>query len=227
MEKEEKNIIEKHIRLILFTITFWIFILIVHNIFKNDIYKFDDLVYKYISKPINPTLTKIFSVFTNVGSGFVMIPLCIIAFAVLKEKIEPIFISINFALAALINYILKNIFERQRPADYRLIHASGYSFPSGHSMVSMAFYGFIIYLIFKNVKNVKIKWLTSIALSILIILIGISRIYLGVHYASDVFGGFLLSIVYLTLYTKLYKTVYDKHQENKKAKIAEGIIEDR
>ena len=67
-------------------------------------------------------------------------------------------------------------------------------------MVSMAFYGFIIYLIQKYVKNKYIKWTLTIILDILIISIGISRIYLGVHYTSDVLAGFLVSISYLIIY---------------------------
>ena len=68
-------------------------------------------------------------------------------------------------------------------------------------MVSMAFYGYLIYLIYKYVKNKYIKFVSIILLSILICLIGISRIYLGVHYTSDVLGGFLISISYLVIYT--------------------------
>ena len=67
-------------------------------------------------------------------------------------------------------------------------------------MVSMAFYGYLIYLIYKYIKNKYIKWISIIALSILICFIGISRIYLGVHYTSDVLGGFLVSISYLILF---------------------------
>ena len=67
-------------------------------------------------------------------------------------------------------------------------------------MISMAFYGYLIYLIYKYVKNKYIKWISIILLSILICVIGISRIYLGVHYTSDVLGGFLISISYLIIY---------------------------
>lgn len=73
-------------------------------------------------------------------------------------------------------------------------------------MVAMGFYGFLIYLTYMNIKNKKIKYPLIIFLSILILLIGISRIYLGVHYATDIIGGFIIGIIYLTLYIKyLYK----------------------
>ena len=74
-------------------------------------------------------------------------------------------------------------------------------------MVSMAFYGYLIYLIYRYIKNKYIKWLLIVLLSILICLIGISRIYLGVHYTSDVLGGFLLSISYLVVYISLIKKI--------------------
>ena len=72
-------------------------------------------------------------------------------------------------------------------------------------MVSMDFYGFLIYLIYKYVGNKYLKWTSMILLFLLIILIGISRIYLGVHYTSDVIAGFLVAISYLILYINMSK----------------------
>ncbi len=92
--------------------------------------------------------------------------------------------------AAILNFILKNIFLRPRP-DFPLAysHETGYSFPSGHAMISLAFYGIIAYLITITHKDLKIKIPILIGLFILSVLIGFSRLYLGVHYLTDVLAG--------------------------------------
>ena len=122
----------------------------------------------------------------------------------------------NLVIITILNQLFKFIFERPRPTEYRIITETGYSFPSGHSMVSMAFYGFIIYLIYKKVNNKYIKWLVISILSLLIVSIGISRIYLGVHYTSDVLAGFLISISYLIIYIKYTKKIIDKDSNYEK-----------
>ena len=121
----------------------------------------------------------------------------------IKNKKIGLLIGTNLVIVTILNQVLKFILQRPRPTEYRIINEIGYSFPSGHSMVSMAFYGFLIYLIYKNVKNKYLKLSLISILSLLIVMIGISRIYLGVHYTSDVCAGFLISISYLVLYINL------------------------
>ena len=96
---------------------------------------------------------------------------------------------------------------RERPLELMIITEDGYSFPSGHAMAALGFYGFIIYLICISNSKKFIKIVFSILLGLLIFLIGVSRIYLGVHYASDVLAGFLISGAYLILYVILFKKV--------------------
>ena len=81
-----------------------------------------------------------------------------------------------------------------------LIDESGYSFPSGHSMVGIAFYGMIIYITYKLIKKVWLRRIFTISLAVLIALIGFSRIYLGVHYPSDVIAGFAFGYMFLILF---------------------------
>jgi len=82
---------------------------------------------------------------------------------------------------------------------------STFSFPSGHSMAAMTFYGFLIYMIYKSNMSKTFKILLISLLSILILSIGVSRIYIGVHYFSDVITGFLCSIIIIYLYLKITK----------------------
>lgn len=102
-------------------------------------------------------------------------------------------------LVTVLSLFVKFLFHRPRP-DFQMIVEKGYSFPSGHSMVSLAFYGFLLYLSCRYIKNKYLKGLLCVCLPLLILMIGRSRVYLGVHYTSDVCAGFLLSMAYLILY---------------------------
>ena len=119
-------------------------------------------------------------------------------------------IIINLLVSILLNIIFKWIIQRDRPLEDFLIIESGYSFPSGHSMVSMAYYGLIIYFIYKKVEDKRVRNVLMILIGLLILAIGFSRIYLGVHFASDVIGGFLISIIYLVCAIKLLNLKYYK-----------------
>ena len=145
-------------------------------------------------------MTPIAKVITNLGSAVFLIALTIILIIVIKNKKIGLSIFLNLSFVTILNQLLKRILQRPRPNEFRIIEETGYSFPSGHSMVSMAFYGYLIYLIYKYVKNKYIKWGLITLLSILIVSIGTSRIYLGVHYTSDVLGGFLIAVSYLIIY---------------------------
>ena len=196
-----------------------VFIFMVINIINENISDFDIKGYKIISKYlILDNITPIIKIITNLGGICWLIGFSIFLFIIIKNRNIGLSVGINLCLAASINYILKHILQRPRPVEYRLIEESGYSLPSGHSMVSMAFYGYLIYLILKNVKNRYVKISVSIFLSVLILCIGISRIYLGVHYTSDVICGFLLGIVYLISYIEIIKLIKKGENQNGNAK---------
>lgn len=94
---------------------------------------------------------------------------------------------------------LKNLFDRDRPLVPLLEEARGLSFPSGHALMSVTFYGLLIYIVFKGLKNKILKWSLISLLLLLIITISFSRIYLRVHYASDVIAGFCVGILWLVI----------------------------
>lgn len=192
---------KKHAKWIISTICIILFLVIglyLININDNVI---DKTIYNIIISIKTDTITKIFKIITSFAGIEFMILTVIIVLLLKKIKSIRYFIILNLVNDVVLNNILKLIFKRERPIDLMLIEESGYSFPSGHTMVATAFYGFIIYLINKSDYSKKIKIILNILLTILILLIGISRIYLGVHYATDVIAGYFIAISYLIIFT--------------------------
>ena len=203
-----KEVIEKNIKWVALFICVVLVIGIVEDVLDKEINKLDMVGYNLISKYlISDNITPITKGVTQLGGAVFLIILSIILSIIIKNKKTGMIIWANLGIVTILNQILKRIVQRPRPTQFRIIDESGYSFPSGHSMVSAAFYGFLIYLIYKNVKNKYLKWSLVTILSILIIIIGTSRIYLGVHYTSDVLAGFLISVSYLIVFTHLTKNI--------------------
>ncbi len=165
----------------------------------------DNAIYEAIIKIMNSNITAIMIFVSFLGSAITLITLSLASIFLVKDKKYSKLIILNLVLSFILNKILKLIIARPRPPRLRLVIENGYSFPSGHSMVSFAFYGFLIYLINKNIKNKKIKYPLIVLLSLLILLIGISRIYLGVHYVTDVLGGYIIGLIYLIVFIKVLK----------------------
>lgn len=201
MKKKIKEFITKNLKWIILFICLIGFLAIAEDVFNKEIMSGDIIGYKLVSTfLISDFATLIAKFITNFGGAIFLIALTIVLLVLIKNKKIGISIFSNLVIVTILNQLLKAILQRPRPTEYRIVEETGYSFPSGHSMVSMAFYGYLIYLIYKYVKNKYIKWISIVLLSILVCSIGISRIYLGVHYTSDVLGGFLISMSYLVIY---------------------------
>ncbi len=184
----------------------------------NFINIIDKNTYQFLADISSNNLTNFLLLITNMASAVSFITITIIFILILKNRKESLFITLNLVLVFLLNLLLKNIFARERPGILPLVIETGFSFPSAHSMVSIAYYGFLIYLI--NLKfSSKKKYVAIGLIGLLIILIGTSRIYLGVHYATDVLGGFLIGFIYLIciiyIYNKFIKEKDSKTEENK------------
>lgn len=190
-------------RWIVFSVCLILFILIMLLvIFKNELY-IDKYSSNFISNFITNGNTKFIIFITNLGSELMLIFITFIMMLLFKNHKVKICILLNLISIFVINNILiKNIISRPRPIG-SIVSVSGYSFPSGHMAISTAVYGYLIFLLYKYIKNKNLKIILISLLSMIILLIGISRIYLGVHYASDVIGGLLFSIVYLTIFITL------------------------
>lgn len=204
MMKITKVFVKKNFKWLVAFICLISFLALAKEVYNKEIMQGDIIGYKIISNfLLSDSVTKIAKIVTNLGNAIFLISLTLVLFSLIKNKMIGISIMFNLAIISGLNILLKDILQRSRPTEYRLIDETGYSFPSGHSMISMAFYGFLIYLIYKNIKNKYLKWSLIYLLSIIIFTIGISRIYLGVHYTSDVLAGFLISISYLIVYINI------------------------
>lgn len=184
---------------------------IIGSLYNNEIISIDVFMHDLVVNNLRSDgLTFIMLFITNFCNPIILILLSLVILLICKDKKMGLIIIINLLVSILLNIIFKWIIQRDRPLEDFLITESGYSFPSGHSMVSMAYYGLIIYFIYKKIKDKRVRNVLMILIGLLILAIGFSRIYLGVHFASDVIGGFLISIIYLVCAIKLLNLKYYK-----------------
>lgn len=164
---------------------------------------FDQSIIDAVQGMENEGLTRIMKGFTFLGSSLVATLLSVIAFLflwlVLRHRKELLMFLLSVGGSEIWNIIIKNWMQRQRPTTHRLIEISGFSFPSGHSMAAFALYGTLTYLLWRHIPALAGRIAMIVIGVALTLLIGISRIYLGVHYPSDVFGGYLASATWLML----------------------------
>lgn len=173
-------------------------------------------VQDYMQTINSPLLAKIMIVITYMGFPWTFVILCALISSYLfyrRETLETIILNTTLISTWGIMEGLKYLFERSRPAGEALTVASGYSFPSGHAMISIAFYGFLAALLLKHGRGRRQAWLGAIALYVLVLLIGLSRIYLNVHYLSDVVAGFLFGIIVLAVNLKVMKLMQNHASE--------------
>lgn len=161
---------------------------------------FDRFVYDAIITYQSKRTTFFFNQITQLASGVFVFALSLILFFINRQIGKWCFI--NMLANSVLNQVCKLIFVRERPSLLHLTKVSGYSFPSGHAMMSMAVYGLLIYFVYQSSLHQTWKYLLYTIFTMIILLVGFSRIYLGVHYASDVLGGYLLSFIYLLLFIR-------------------------
>lgn len=189
------------IGLVLVSFGVWSFVTITGNLQSQYFTDFDATVADYITSFRNPTLTLYFKYITDVGDiyGYLII-FSLITFVLLsyfkswKYAVQLLSVLI---LAVSSNVFLKHLIQRQRPITDHLVTVKTLSYPSGHAMTAMAFYGFLIYLLFTLKIKVGYKYALILLCLFLILSIGISRIYLGVHYPSDILGGFIAGLIWV------------------------------
>lgn len=181
-----------------------IFALILYFVLSKKADSIDQNFYEWIAKTINPTNTKLMKFITFFG-GTLGIALSVgISYFFLKDNFDRGFLTLGILGEVALNNIIKVLIKRIRPAINPLVLETGYSFPSGHTMSTTAFYSFILFFIWKSHLPKILKIIITIPCIIMILSVLISRVYLGVHYISDVTAGLTLSIAYVLIITFFY-----------------------
>ncbi|RXG15387.1 undecaprenyl-diphosphatase [Leeuwenhoekiella aestuarii] len=188
-----------------------LFIELTDTLESETLSSWDTAITDYVLSYRNPVLTKYFMFVTDVGDLYgYLIVLGIffgVSFFVFKKWKYVLQTTLVLALASVSNVILKRFIDRARPSIEHLVSVETLSYPSGHAMSAMAFYGFLIYLFTQFKMNRFLKIATITILTILLLSIGISRIYLGVHFPSDIAGGFIAGFIWVIFCILLFNII--------------------
>jgi len=174
-------------------ISFLMFSKIAKDILENDQFRFDSTLINFIYSLRTPLLTKIMNFISFLGNDVIVLGAFIIIILLIRKRYrhEAILFGFIFEMGFFINLFLKFLIRRPRPDIAPLLVELSYSFPSGHSMNSFVFYVAVAYFIFRFTRNKRLSTLIFFTCLLLILSIGFSRIYLGVHYPSDVLAGYI------------------------------------
>ncbi|KGP79028.1 MULTISPECIES: phosphatase PAP2 family protein [unclassified Paenibacillus] len=211
MQNLKKNI---SIPLLSAALSLAVFSIIALSISDNQIHRFDDSLITWIQGMESQGMTRWMELFTWIGSGIPVVIIAILSMVVLyvflRHRRELLFLGCVIAGSAILNTLLKLMFHRARPTIHRIIEVSGYSFPSGHSMAAFSLYGGLAFLIWKHIPTAVGRVLMIIVSAMFILMIGMSRIYLGVHYPSDVVGGYFMSGCWLAVCIWFYQRYLER-----------------
>ena len=177
---------------------------------KNPaVQQIDTGVYEWFRSRRTPLANALFVTITTVGGpvGMGVLVVTVLAILVTRRRFRwAAYLAVTSAGGALLNQLLKFHFVRQRPdLKAAVLDAMGYSFPSGHAMSGTIILGALAYLAARSIQGWKNKSAALAALSTLALAIGISRLYLGVHWASDVGAGFAAGLLWVTATTTGYE----------------------
>jgi undecaprenyl-diphosphatase len=205
------------VRFSLLLITLVGFVSMIPLIKAKDIFYLDELIITFIQSLENPFLTATMKFFSYIGSGsfinIIVVLGAIVLYFVLHDRSEILLFVLVLMGSHYIFRFLKEIFHRARPDLHRLIEIGGYSFPSGHATNAMTVYGILSFLLWRHIPTSRGRKLLILFSTIMIFTIGFSRIYLGVHYPSDVLGGFFVGAFWLMVSIWCFQYIKEKIYE--------------
>ena len=190
----KKILKENTIYFIIILVLIFAFLFVFNSSLYVNIVNFDEKVIQFFKNIHVNSFTNVMRIFTNIGDWYIPILIIVCSFIFLKNKNYFYVLAGSYLFAGVISFLAKLIILRPRPVEALIKMPVSYSFPSGHTLTSIVFYLTLCYLIMKKVKN-PIKPIILFSTVLLISLIALSRVYLGVHFFSDVIGGIIFGII--------------------------------
>lgn len=189
-------------------IAFLLFSILTGLVFAGRTEAVDQAIYEFVFQFYAPWVTELAKILSFIGSARFIIGGLVLLLIIAQTRTRyGIWLAVTAGCAALLNSTMKDIFQRSRPTVNPLVVEKSFSYPSGHSMSNMALYTMLALLLITYLKGSRARIPAAAASIVMALLIGLSRIYLGVHYPSDVAGGFLMGfVIALTIYAVFFKT---------------------
>ncbi len=180
----------------------WLFFSIAHDVFVDKDTAFDTMLFSFAESHTTPAVTRTMKYISFLASAnyLLVAPAILVLIFSFFERMRWFALKvllISFS-SSVLNHAMKRLFERPRP-ETAMEALSSLSFPSGHAMIGGVFYGLLIYIVWRTVEQPASRWFYTIILTLLILLIGYSRVYLNVHYATDVLAGYAVGVVWLMI----------------------------
>lgn len=182
----------------------WAFAALAEWVLQGETQRWDEAMLRRVHAHTSPLLDMAAQEITALGATLVVIMLVLVASVLLwisRHRYSVLLLWVSVLGASLLNHVLKDAFSRPRPSvvPWRAEYATATSFPSGHSMTAMAAYATLAYLVARLSPTRALWWATTGVALLVIVLIGVSRVYLGVHYPTDVAAGFLSGFAWAAL----------------------------
>ena len=217
------SLVRHNLRLLVLLVCTVVFLALLGEVLEGEILRLDVMAYDlFVERLRSEALTPVVQAVTSLASVVVLAVLAAVIAALAPGKAPGWCVSFNLACVVALNALLKVIVQRPRPEGFRLVAESGYSFPSGHSMVATAFFGLLIWMIWRYHKRDAMRVVWCAFFGLVIVAVGLSRIYLGVHYASDVLAGFCVSLAWLAFYTKAVAPIFVAADAPREAGASDG-----
>lgn len=196
---------------IVFVLALYTFIELTDELAENELQGADSAVTTLVLSLRSDSLTVFFSFMTHLGDryAYVIVTLLIAGFFLIKEVSWKFILQtvLVLGLATLSNTGLKRMIGRPRPTIEHLVSVDTLSYPSGHSMSAMAFYGFLVYLCLRLRISPWLRYGLTSGLVLIILCVGVSRVYLGVHFPSDVAAGFIGGLIWVTFCAIMFSLI--------------------